>query len=103
LRLKSGGRPWVGGKDHSSHRLVGLGFSEKNAVLLLYGLSGVGALGAVGVYYAPSIIGLSLVFTLAVVAFGFGWFLDRKTPHKPLPKSLPHSPTIRAYSKTHAD
>ncbi len=28
-----------GGRDHTSHRLVSIGFSEKEAVLLLYGLS----------------------------------------------------------------
>jgi len=38
LRLKAGGRPWIGGRDHSSHRLVMLGLSERKAVLLLYAL-----------------------------------------------------------------
>ncbi|OVE81893.1 hypothetical protein BVY03_02450 [bacterium K02(2017)] len=36
-----------GGKDHSSHRLVGLGFSEKASVNILYGLSIVGGLTAI--------------------------------------------------------
>lgn len=39
LRLKKGRRPWQGGKDHSSHRLVSiLGGRERGAVLILYGV-----------------------------------------------------------------
>jgi UDP-GlcNAc:undecaprenyl-phosphate GlcNAc-1-phosphate transferase len=37
-RLVAGRRIDQGGKDHTSHRLVALGFTEKNAVLILYGI-----------------------------------------------------------------
>ena len=37
-----------GGRDHTSHRLVALGFSERQAVLILYALAGVAAATAVG-------------------------------------------------------
>lgn len=37
-----------GGKDHTSHRLVALGFSERQAVLILYGLAAIAAGTAVG-------------------------------------------------------
>ena len=40
-RILSGRRIDQGGRDHSSHRLVALGLSEKKAVLLLYLLSAV--------------------------------------------------------------
>ncbi len=41
-----------GGKDHSSHRLVAIGLSERKAVLLLYGFSLIGgAVALVGVFY----------------------------------------------------
>ncbi|MDB5118134.1 MAG: hypothetical protein JWQ79_3626 [Mucilaginibacter sp.] len=40
-RLAAGRRIDQGGKDHTSHRLVALGLSEKKAVLILYGLSAV--------------------------------------------------------------
>ncbi len=36
LRLKSGRPPWVGDKNHISHRLVRLGLSRQNAVLAIY-------------------------------------------------------------------
>ena len=41
LSRRLSGRPASqGGRDHTSHRLVALGFSERRAVLLLYGLGG---------------------------------------------------------------
>ena len=39
VRLLSGRKASVGGKDHTSHRLVAMGFSEREAVLILYGVS----------------------------------------------------------------
>lgn len=47
VRILSGRKAYVGGKDHTSHRLVLSGFSERGAVLVLYGigfLSGLAAL-----------------------------------------------------------
>lgn len=46
-RAINGRMVFVGGKDHTSHRLVLLGLSEKKAVLLLYGLSTLGAIAAI--------------------------------------------------------
>lgn len=46
-RILSGRSATKGGKDHSSHRLVGLGFSEKMSVLILYTLAGFGGITAV--------------------------------------------------------
>ncbi len=45
-RLLSGRSPAVGGRDHSSHRLVAIGLSERMAVSVLWFLAAVG--GAVG-------------------------------------------------------
>ena len=45
-RLLSGRSPAVGGRDHSSHRLVAIGLSERNAVLVLWALASVG--GGIG-------------------------------------------------------
>ena len=39
LRKLSGRKASQGGRDHTSHRLVALGLSERSAVLLLYGLA----------------------------------------------------------------
>ena len=45
-RLLSGRSPARGGRDHSSHRLVAIGLSERDAVLVLWLLASVG--GAIG-------------------------------------------------------
>ncbi len=43
-RLASGRSPAMGGRDHTSHRLVAIGLSERKAVAVLWGLAGVGGL-----------------------------------------------------------
>jgi UDP-GlcNAc:undecaprenyl-phosphate GlcNAc-1-phosphate transferase len=43
-RLLSGRSPARGGRDHSSHRLVAIGLSERDAVLVLWGLAALGGL-----------------------------------------------------------
>ena len=41
-RLLSGRSPAKGGRDHSSHRLVAIGLSERDAVLVLWALASLG-------------------------------------------------------------
>lgn len=41
-RILSGRSPAMGGRDHSSHRLVAIGLSERGAVFLLWGLAAAG-------------------------------------------------------------
>ncbi len=57
-RLLSGRSPAVGGRDHSSHRLVAIGLSERSAVFLLWGLAAVG--GAIGLIVRNTTEGWSL-------------------------------------------
>lgn len=54
-----------GGRDHSSHRLVAIGFSEKKAVLVLYGFSIVSGVLALGMRYLN--FGIALVITVFYV------------------------------------
>jgi UDP-GlcNAc:undecaprenyl-phosphate GlcNAc-1-phosphate transferase len=68
-RLISGRKVYMGGRDHSSHRLVALGLSEKKAVLLLYGIALVWGLSAIFLInsnksslYLP-VIAVLLIFT----------------------------------------
>ncbi len=60
-----------GGRDHSSHRMVAIGFSERRAVLVLYAFSGVSGLIALAVSRLE--LGVSLVviilYLLAVLFF----------------------------------
>jgi UDP-GlcNAc:undecaprenyl-phosphate GlcNAc-1-phosphate transferase len=60
LRLFAGRSPAVGGRDHSSHRLVAIGLSERSAVFVLWALAAVG--GTVGL----TIRGATQGFTVLV-------------------------------------
>jgi UDP-GlcNAc:undecaprenyl-phosphate GlcNAc-1-phosphate transferase len=71
----------VGGTDHSSHRLVNLGLSERNAVLLLYTLaaaSGIIALLTRKLIY-PDAIGLVCFLYLLLLLFGIHLFRGDNT------------------------
>lgn len=66
VRSLAGRRISVGGRDHSSHRLVALGLPERRAVLVLYGFAGLAAAAGISVYYldlshANILVGLFLV------------------------------------------
>jgi len=60
LRLLAGRSPAVGGRDHSSHRLVAIGLSERSAVFVLWTLAAIG--GVVGL----TIRGATQGFTVLV-------------------------------------
>jgi len=68
------GRPVSqGGRDHTSHRLVALGLSERRAVLLLYGLAALAGLLAVLVRDLPLDVSLAAIaaFTIILTMLGF--------------------------------
>lgn len=77
LRLLAGRSPAVGGRDHSSHRLVALGLSERSAVLVLWFLAGLG--GSVGIVLRSTRDDVSLavgaLFVLVMCVFAY--FLAR--------------------------
>jgi UDP-GlcNAc:undecaprenyl-phosphate GlcNAc-1-phosphate transferase len=58
-RILSGRSPALGGRDHSSHRLVAIGLSERSAVFLLWGLAAIG--GAIGLVVRNTTQGWSLI------------------------------------------
>ncbi len=66
-----------GGRDHSSHRLVFLGLSERKAVLLLLLISALGGAGSlVLVRFATPMIAVVVVSVLAVGLIFFGVYLS---------------------------
>jgi UDP-GlcNAc:undecaprenyl-phosphate GlcNAc-1-phosphate transferase len=71
-RIQRGVSPLQGGRDHSSHRLVFMGFSERRAVLLLMGFSAAGAAASVLLaWLGPWAAGLAfLVVFIGAVFFG---------------------------------
>jgi len=72
LRKLSGRAASQGGRDHTSHRLVALGMSERRAVWMLYGLAGLSGLLALMVRQLTADVSLALlaVFTLALTLLG---------------------------------
>jgi len=72
LRKFSGRAASRGGRDHTSHRLVALGMSERRAVLMLYGLAALSGVLAIAVRQMKPDVSIALVagFTLALTLLG---------------------------------
>jgi UDP-GlcNAc:undecaprenyl-phosphate GlcNAc-1-phosphate transferase len=72
LRILSGRSVAQGGRDHSSHRLVAMGLSERRAVVLLWGLSASGGVVAIVGIATQLTIGRLLlpIFCLMLVLLG---------------------------------
>jgi UDP-GlcNAc:undecaprenyl-phosphate GlcNAc-1-phosphate transferase len=72
LRKLSGRAASQGGRDHTSHRLVALGLSERRAVLMLYVLAAVSGLLAILVSRLKPDVGIALLvlFTLGLTFLG---------------------------------
>lgn len=88
LRTLAGRPVSQGGRDHSSHRLVALGLTERRAVLLLYGVCvtfGLLALG--GLVYGLFLTAVGALL-LVVGIFFFGVFLGQVPVYGPAPASL---------------
>jgi UDP-GlcNAc:undecaprenyl-phosphate GlcNAc-1-phosphate transferase len=77
MRLLSGRSPAQGGRDHSSHRLVAIGLSERTAVFVLWSLAALG--GVIGTMLRQTADGWSvLVAGLFLCAMGiFAVYLSR--------------------------
>lgn len=80
-RLREGRSPMLGGKDHSSHRLVSLGLSQRAAVLTLYAVGVI--LGVVAVQLSQATvreglrIGVVLLLTAALAFIFMEWAFVR--------------------------
>jgi UDP-GlcNAc:undecaprenyl-phosphate GlcNAc-1-phosphate transferase len=68
-RLRRGVSPNTAGKDHTSHRLVALGFSQREAVLILYLFAGIFGLIALFVTQATVWEGYGIGIAVSLVAF----------------------------------
>ena len=66
LRKLSGRPASQGGRDHTSHRLVALGLTEKRAVLMLYGLAALSGLLAITVRELKPDVSIALLATFIV-------------------------------------
>jgi UDP-GlcNAc:undecaprenyl-phosphate GlcNAc-1-phosphate transferase len=83
LRKRAGRAVSQGGRDHCSHRLVFLGLSECQAVLVLYALSLGCGLAALAVWYLPLPFATVLAASVAGALCGFGLFVGRANVYAP--------------------
>jgi UDP-GlcNAc:undecaprenyl-phosphate GlcNAc-1-phosphate transferase len=75
IRLLSGRKPSTGGRDHTSHRLVLMGFGERGAVLFLYGTALLSALAAVFVQQHDSLAAPTVIIPLLLAVILMGIYL----------------------------
>jgi len=75
VRKLSGRAASQGGRDHTSHRLVALGLSERRAVWMLYGFAGASGLLALLVRQLEYHVGIFAVLGFAVVLTLVGVYL----------------------------
>ena len=72
LLRRAAGRPIsVGGRDHSSHRLVSLGLTEQTAVWLLWGLTALGSAAGCLTYSMPlAVVAIGVPLVAGISVFG---------------------------------
>ncbi|MFC1857951.1 glycosyl transferase [Thermodesulfobacteriota bacterium] len=72
IRILSGRKASVGGKDHASHRLVLMGLSERGAVLSLYGIGTVAGIAALFVSSSDTLTSPVVIVpvTLSILLMG---------------------------------
>ncbi|MFQ5718262.1 MAG: hypothetical protein ACE5IK_01825 [Acidobacteriota bacterium] len=98
ITRRLGGRPVsVGGKDHTSHRLVALGMSEPRAVVLLYAVcTSLGGIALLALKFDAFLVG-SLAILAAITFLVFGMFLGRNALYRQVkPGSRPAPENSRA-------
>ena len=76
LRKLWGRKASQGGRDHTSHRLVALGLSERNAVLMLYGFATCAGLLSLAISQLELTQSLALISVFTVVLVIIGVYLS---------------------------
>jgi UDP-GlcNAc:undecaprenyl-phosphate GlcNAc-1-phosphate transferase len=77
IRLLSGRKASTGGRDHTSHRLVLMGFSERKAVFFLYGIGGLSGLAAIFVSRSDSLTSPAVILPLVVAILLMAVYLSQ--------------------------
>jgi UDP-GlcNAc:undecaprenyl-phosphate GlcNAc-1-phosphate transferase len=75
IRLLSGRKASTGGRDHTSHRLVLMGFSEKSAVLFLYGIGAVAGFAGVFVSHSDTMTSPAVIIPIVLAITLMGIYL----------------------------
>jgi UDP-GlcNAc:undecaprenyl-phosphate GlcNAc-1-phosphate transferase len=77
IRMLSGRKASTGGRDHTSHRLVLMGFSEKSAVLFLYGIGAVSGIAGVFVSHSDTITSPAVIIPIVASIGLMGIYLSQ--------------------------
>ncbi len=77
-RLRRGISPATAGRDHTSHRLVQLGFSSRETVLILYLFSGIMGMMALFITRATIIEGYAVGVAAVILGLGAIVWLERQ-------------------------
>lgn len=97
ISRKLSGRPLSqGGRDHSSHRLVALGISERRAVLLLYVLSAAAGVVALLVRDQQIELVVALVAMFTMILFFIGLYLSKVRVYEDGEEPLFNNTVLRA-------
>ncbi len=75
IRLLSGRKASTGGKDHASHRLVLMGFSERGAVIFLWGVGAISGVAALFVSRTDSLTSPAVIIPLVVAMILMGIYM----------------------------
>ncbi len=75
IRILSGRKASTGGRDHTSHRLVLMGFSERDAVLFLYGIGAISGISAIFVNTQDTLTSPAVIIPLAISVILMGIYL----------------------------
>ena len=98
IRLLSGRKASTGGRDHASHRLVLMGFSEKRAVLSLYGIGVIAGLAALFVSRSDTLTSPAVIIPVVIAILLMGIYLAqlRVYPEKEfsLLRDQPYTPVL---------
>jgi len=75
IRILSGRKASVGGKDHTSHRLVLMGFDERSAMLVLCGIGAVSGVAAIFVSRADTLTSPAVIIPAAISILLMGIYM----------------------------
>ena len=82
LRKLWGRKASVGGRDHTSHRLVALGLSERTAVLMLYGFAILAGAISLSITHLPITQSLALISLFSLILVIIGVYLAKVKVYK---------------------
>jgi UDP-GlcNAc:undecaprenyl-phosphate GlcNAc-1-phosphate transferase len=98
IRILSGRKASIGGRDHTSHRLVLMGLSERGAVLFLYGIGAVSGVSAIFVFRSDTLTSPVVIIPVALSILLMGIYLAqiRVYPEKEfsLLRDRPYTPIL---------